>query len=685
MKKLLLLCSLTLIFSFMGVFGDTGTYDIDYVDGVGYNIYSGERDTAGYFSITNKMKIVSDTITLNNLDNFHYIVYFNKNNQVIGIAENGTKRALSPNTDLRLDEIESTTVTPPEEAYSFSFQNFNYETYVQDIIDSWNPEEYTITTDQTYTINDLYDTVYTANGVEYSLYDLFGDDYSIYGGINNELTNGDFSTSSTSDWIDLNGAVINNNRLEYIDNGVNVWAFETDIDTYNTNNYYVAFDVVENNIDIRLWFNSILLMYSNLEAGKTMRASYELNDALWSLLSGSSITNFTNNGFMFYSLLGFESWNVAVDNIVFYDLTEMTEAGYEPTGEMIEELLRVWELFNFSPTIEDLLGIIPSYDYNCSTESNPWQGIFDTNGEYIHACYTNGYIVNGFEWESATDIYNIGQITRINEIFKSGESMFYSTYMQLDDEPRTIDLKIGLNGEAFYYDSMEALNQLNTPFETPADINHFLMGKVDNIGELDAEFNIDYNYFIPAGSSTDINMLYLWVFNPYKVFKDYNITEDEIYNKLREIQSPLRMNPNYDSSYFEGAKALMLSYYMVSGLGFDESLDGSAFESITVSYDYTPVTYDRDVDTDIDDYLDNVGLNDSQSKFIIGVSIIVIVTIILGLTTQSGAIILLGDVILYLMFTFLGWFPSWVAILIGLALVLVFGVSLSRKGGDSVD
>ena len=683
MKKLILLCTLTLVFSFTSVFGATGYYDTTAVAGVGYNTFTGDRDITGYYSTTKKNKIVSDTIILNNLDNFHWVVFFNKNNQVIGFMKNGNTRAETPSTVYNLGTIESLYITPPDGAYSFAFQSFDYERYVEEVITDLWPEEYSITTDKTYLINDIDDTVYTANGVEYSLNDFFGSDITLIGGENNLFTNGDFSTSSTADWVNLNGGVINDGRLEFT-GYTSSWHFESVLDIDNSSEYFFSYDVVENNVNARLWIELMMQMENEIEIGDTLTTYYTIDSVVWDILSGI-ITGWENLTFIYSAQGETLTYDVALDNFIALNLTELTESGFEPSQDMILELFKAWKWLFLTPEYENIRGYIPPLNRDC-IEYNPWASLFVTDADtYTDVCTAYGLNFNEWEWQTDSEVTDVGYITLKDVIIKENESLFYSSLLSLDDSPKTLDISVGIEGQEYYNKSFADSEELNIPFTDPLDTWHYFSGLETNVGHTYGKFKLVYDYFLPTDSSTSLISNYWWVLDPFTALGLYDYNYTDVYNALLSIKSPARFNESLDSSYNSGPKALTLSYYTVLAPWYDEPFTTDDLESIVASYDYTPVVYDRDVDDGVDTYLDNIGLLDSTSKMIIGASLIAIVTIVLAIITSSAVIIILGDIILYIALVFFGWFESWPLVVIGLLLVILFGFSLLKKGGHSSD
>lgn len=683
MKKLILLCTLTLVFSFTSVFGATGYYDTTAVAGVGYNTFTGDRDITGYYSTTKKNKIVSDTIILNNLDNFHWVVFFNKNNQVIGFMKNGNTRAETPSTVYNLGTIESLYITPPDGAYSFAFQSFDYERYVEEVLTDLWPEEYSITTDKTYLINDIDDTVYTANGVEYSLNDFFGSDITLIGGENNLFTNGDFSTSSTADWVNLNGGVINDGRLEFT-GYTSSWHFESVLDIDNSSEYFFSYDVVENNVNARLWIELMIQMENEIEIGDTLTTYYTIDSVVWDILSGI-ITGWENLKFIYSAQGETLTYDVALDNFIALNLTELTESGFEPSQDMILELFKAWKWLFLTPEYENIRGYIPPLNRDC-IEYNPWASLFVTDADtYTDVCTAYGLNFNEWEWQTDSEVTDVGYITLKDVIIKENESLFYSSLLSLDDSPKTLDISVGIEGQEYYNKSFADSEELNIPFTDPLDTWHYFSGLETNVGHTYGKFKLVYDYFLPTDSSTSLISNYWWVLDPFTALGLYDYNYTDVYNVLLSIKSPARFNESLDSSYNSGPKALTLPYYTVLAPWYDEPFTTDDLESIVASYDYTPVVYDRDVDDGVDTYLDNIGLLDSTSKMIIGASLIAIVTIVLAIITSSAVIIILGDIILYIALVFFGWFESWPLVVIGLLLVILFGFSLLKKGGHSSD
>jgi len=125
--------------------------------------------------------------------------------------------------------------------------------------------------------------------------------------------------------------------------------------------------------------------------------------------------------------------------------------------------------------------------------------------------------------------------------------------------------------------------------------------------------------------------------------------------------------------YFESIDPYPLYYseYKASGL--------LSTIGVSVEYDYTP--YIPDADNAIDNILTDINMTSSVDKVFVGISIMLVVTLVIGLATKSKIAILLIDLTLYLLFTFLGFFSLWIIILLAIVL-FIFGI-LNLKGGGA--
>ena len=133
---------------------------------------------------------------------------------------------------------------------------------------------------------------------------------------------------------------------------------------------------------------------------------------------------------------------------------------------------------------------------------------------------------------------------------------------------------------------------------------------------------------------------------------------------LEEILEPLEWPTN--------------SYYTVD-------YHATHLDLIGASYFYDQIIHDYDAETGINTYLTNLNINDDISKVILGIAIMMIIAIGLGLATRNIPIVLITEIIAYLTFTILGWFPMWIVILLAIILSVMGILKIANKGGNSSD
>lgn len=122
-RKLLIILLLTLTIPTATLFADFRTveYTITFTDNHGYDLETGLYKETLNYQVSNRIEIKFDDITLDALDNFHHLLFFDKNNKLIGYYNT---IATTLETSLYLGNVSSFTPTIPAGAKYFAFQSF---------------------------------------------------------------------------------------------------------------------------------------------------------------------------------------------------------------------------------------------------------------------------------------------------------------------------------------------------------------------------------------------------------------------------------------------------------------------------------------------------------------------------------------------------------------------------------
>jgi hypothetical protein len=123
-------------------------------------------------------------------------------------------------------------------------------------------------------------------------------------------------------------------------------------------------------------------------------------------------------------------------------------------------------------------------------------------------------------------------------------------------------------------------------------------------------------------------------------------------------------------------------YLTLNGL-YDFTLTTTSLTLIQPSYEREEVipVERRPIITFIDDYLDNIGANSAFGKMLIGIGFMIIFIFALALLKASKGIIMIVTTGIYILFTFLGFFPIWIFVVLLLMLIAIFIFNIKGNGG----
>ena len=124
MKKIIILMLLMLsTIPFVNLRAEivTQEYDLTYTHGYWYDLYDGTFEANPNFSVTNRNKILKGSIILDDLTSFHHLIYFDKNNKMIGYMNT---TATEIETPLFIDNITSFIPDIPSNAVYFALMGF---------------------------------------------------------------------------------------------------------------------------------------------------------------------------------------------------------------------------------------------------------------------------------------------------------------------------------------------------------------------------------------------------------------------------------------------------------------------------------------------------------------------------------------------------------------------------------
>ena len=97
------------------------------------------------------------------------------------------------------------------------------------------------------------------------------------------------------------------------------------------------------------------------------------------------------------------------------------------------------------------------------------------------------------------------------------------------------------------------------------------------------------------------------------------------------------------------------------------------FITLSVSLDYEYEPHEFNINTSINNILDNIGFNSPIYKIFLGITLMIVVSVGMAFFVSNNLYILIVDALLFIVFTFLGWFSLWILIVISIVLfVLIF-------------
>lgn len=127
MKKLTFLMTFLLLLTVQSVNAETTNYifEFEIVENTGYDLENGVKIDEPFYSQTSKMILPQNDGNVLNLGlspDYHHLIWFDYYGKVIGYC-NGNETTLE--TGYFIEDCGGN-ITPPEEAYSFIIQNYNY-------------------------------------------------------------------------------------------------------------------------------------------------------------------------------------------------------------------------------------------------------------------------------------------------------------------------------------------------------------------------------------------------------------------------------------------------------------------------------------------------------------------------------------------------------------------------------
>lgn len=206
MKKLIIV--LLLLFStipFVNLRAEvvTASYDLTYTHGYWYDLNDGSYEANPNFSVTNRNKILYGSIILETIDDFHHLLYFDKNLKMIGYMNTALTEI---ETALFIDNITSFTPDIPSNAVYFALMGFY--PYLND---TPIPEINNFTLGQvfggTYDLDDTFNVLSSSSFLDLDIAELNNHTLrEVFEG-GNLLVNGDFNNTSTWMYVSSTGSI----------------------------------------------------------------------------------------------------------------------------------------------------------------------------------------------------------------------------------------------------------------------------------------------------------------------------------------------------------------------------------------------------------------------------------------------------------------------------------------------
>ena len=174
----------------------------------------------------------------------------------------------------------------------------------------------------------------------------------------------------------------------------------------------------------------------------------------------------------------------------------------------------------------------------------------------------------------------------------------------------------------------------------------------------------DFTRFRPYLLDASLNdEIFLDNVNIYDLTTIFGYVEDEIDTDWIELYYLTWLDP-LDDNY--------TVYYPAANL---ITLD------IDYSWDDTPAA-DPDAITSIDEGLVKMGVLTDELKVFLAFAIMIVLAIFIGLSTHNSTFIILGEAVLIIIFTMLGWFSFWILLLMALIFTLLI-LRNGLKGGNN--
>ena len=496
--------------------------------------------------------------------------------------------------------------------------------------------------------------------------DIFGD--SLFGtGKTNLIENGDFTQPLDSNYYNSSytfyDSIVDEKWFLSSDGSLNqvapiIYHDYAGVNFVQNNTYYLYIEVEGINIDklqYQLYdtntfiFNEVYLPY---DASNTYKYYWE-NDYITTNTRNRLRTIFTtvdSNNYVNY------------DNFMIFELSTLFEGKTLPTETQFTELLEQYKILY---EYKDVSGVALGFGYVSNVNANA----FAVNGSY-EADFPSRFAL---EYETDNNIlyyaqgdynaddiiytymtyYNPDQlITEDPPVNNALATLKYDTFTAAETRENLLHTFIPSGADAtsgaYEVQTLATTYQLDKDYESIS--TPYI--EITNNGLQGTVYIIDYQYI----NITDVFSSYLEP-TPELMQEYYSVWVDPVVNSTNELHSDV-----YKQAY--------TVYY-----------DTASLEALTIAYTLDagdPV--EPDVNTGVDNLLDNINMNNEGGKRGIAIIVIIGVVIISGFISKNPTVIIITGLTTFGLFAAFGWVPLWIVTvtLLGLS---IFGF-MKLKGGS---
>lgn len=220
--------------------------------------------------------------------------------------------------------------------------------------------------------------------------------------------------------------------------------------------------------------------------------------------------------------------------------------------------------------------------------------------------------------------------------------------------------------------------ELEINFTAPSE-NNGLAYPLTTYNDILNNSNIDYDHFYTVTNTTGIYINGDMVDNLIR----FNDTLGLIWFFPDSTSPMLTLRDNntmsVNSIYYNATVRITFTR-----IGYTNNISYLSIETVRPYQEKMPKPPATNIIDRINNYLDRLGINNTFTKITISIVVIGAVLFLLGVLGANSIIIIIVGLVLYLIFTLLGWIPFWILLII-MIIIFVLLIFNNNKGGTVDD